>query len=145
MRRTLFVCCALLAASVALFASEQVHAAEGVKKVVLQISDGAAETQTQVLNVATNLLGVYGPGNVALEVVAFGPGLRLLFDDNANKARVQSLAASDVRFSACQATIKGMTKVLGHPPKLTKDAVPVSGGIVRIVDLTVQGYTLVRP
>lgn len=144
MRRTLLVCCALLSATLLQFASVQSQAAE-VVKIVLQISDGAPATQTQVLSVADNLLSAYGPGNVKLEIVAFGPGLRLLFDDNANKFRVQSLAASDVRFSACQATIKGMTKTLGYPPKLVKDAVPVSGGIVRIVDLTSEGYLNIRP
>ena len=145
MRRTFLVCCVLLSATLLQFASVQSQAAEGVKKIVLQISDGAPGTQTQVLNVANNLLTAYGPGNVKLEIVAFGPGLRLLFDDNANKAQVQSLAASDVRFSACQVTIKGMTKTLGYPPKLVKDAVPVSGGIVRIVDLTSEGYLNIRP
>jgi len=38
-----------------------------------------------------------------------------------------------------------MAKVLGHPPALNKQAVPVSAGIARIVELTEQGYTLVRP
>ena len=145
MRRSLLVFCALLSAPLLQFASVQALAADSPKKIVLQISDGAPGTQTQVLNVANNLLTAYGPGNVKLEIVAFGPGLRLLFDDNANKARVQSLAASDVRFSACQNTGKAMTVALGHAPKLVKDAVSVDAGIVRIVDLTSEGYVNVRP
>ncbi len=115
------------------------------KKIVLQISDGSPEKQTLVLNVAGNLLKAYGQDNVKVEVVAFGPGLRLLFADNANAERIQSLSATGVRFSACQNTIAGMTKMLGHRPVLIKEAVEVPAGIVRIVDLTSSGYTYARP
>lgn len=145
MLRSLVVFCALLSAPLLQFASVQALAADSTKKIVLQISDSDPEKQTLVLNVANNLVKAYGPGNVKLEVVALGPGLVLLFDDNANKNRVQSLVASDVRFSACQNTVKAMTVALGHAPKLNKSAVPVEAGIVRIVDLTAEGYTLVRP
>lgn len=127
----------MLAVSNASFADE--------KKIVLQISDGSPEKQTLVLNVAGNLLKAYGQDNVKVEVVAFGPGLRLLFADNDNAERIQSLSATGVRFSACQNTIAGMTKVLGHKPELSKDAVEVPAGIVRIVDLTSSGYTYARP
>ncbi|OGI57666.1 MAG: hypothetical protein A2V58_03650 [Candidatus Muproteobacteria bacterium RBG_19FT_COMBO_61_10] len=119
------------------------HAEE--KKIVLQLSDGSEEKQTLVLNVASNLLKAYGQDNVKVEIVAFGPGLRLLFADNANRDRIQSLSATGVRFSACQNTVDGMAKVLGHKPQLTKDAVEVPAGIVRIVDLTASGYTYARP
>jgi intracellular sulfur oxidation DsrE/DsrF family protein len=115
------------------------------KKIVLQISDGGEEKQTLLLNVTNNLLKAYGQENVKIEVVAFGPGLRLLFADNAHKDRVQSAAASGVRFSACQNTVAAMTQQLGHAPVLTKEAQPVPAGIVRIVELTADGYTLVRP
>lgn len=115
------------------------------KKIALQISDDAPEKQTLVLNVANNLLKHYGPDSVQVEIVAFGPGLKLLFADNANRDRVQSLTASGVRFSACQNTVAAMTKVLGHAPSLSKDAQPVPAGIARIVDLSEQGYLVVRP
>ena len=115
------------------------------KKIVLQLSDGSAEKQTLVLNVANNLVKHYGAENLKLEIVAFGPGLRLLFADNENKDRIQSLSVSGARFSACQNTMAAFTKILGHPPKLNEHATPVPAGIARIVDLTEQGYTLVRP
>lgn len=119
------------------------HAAE--KKVVLQISDDAPEKQALVLNVANNLVKHYGQDGVKVEVVAFGPGLKLLFADNANHNRVQSLSATGVNFNACQNTVAGMTKVLGYAPTLAVESKPVPAGIARIVDLTAQGYTLVRP
>ena len=117
----------------------------GETKVVLQISDDTPAKQTLLLNVANNLLQAFGQDNVKLEVVAFGPGLKLLFADNKNRDRVQSLAASGVRFDACENTLAAMTKQLGHKPKLDADATPVPAGIVQIVRLTQAGYTLVRP
>lgn len=124
-------------------ASHGVAAAE--KKVVLQISDGSAAKQTLVLNVANNLINYYRNDDLKLEIVAFGPGLQLLFADNPNKDRIQSLNVSGVRFSACGVTIAGLTKLLGHPPKLNPNSVVVKAGVVRILELTGQGYTLVRP
>lgn len=115
------------------------------KKIALQISDGSPDKQELVLNVANNLLKAYGQDSVTVEIVAFGPGLRLLFADNANHARVQSLGASGVRFSACQNTVNAMSKQLGSVPELGKEAQMVPAGIVRLVDLSAQGYVIVRP
>ena len=115
------------------------------KKVVLQISDPNPLKQTQVLNVANNLLKHYGTDNVDVEIVAFGPGLRLLMKGNSNQSRISGLDKNGVRFSACENTIAGFTKKLGHVPELLTEAIPVNAGVVRIIDLTVDGYTLVKP
>ena len=119
--------------------------AEAKPKFVLQISDGAAETQTLVLNVVSNLIKNYGQDNVEVEVVAFGPGLRLLFKGNANEEKITNYGISGVTFSACNNTIEGMAKILGKPPVLTKTAKVVPGGVVRIYDLVKQGATLIKP
>ena len=114
-------------------------------KVALQISDGDPFKQTLILNVANNLLKHYGPDKVDIEIVGFGPGLRLLFDDNENKSRIESLAGQGVRFSACSNTVRAMSKVLDHEPVLNPHAARVPAGIVRIMELTDAGYTLVKP
>lgn len=115
------------------------------EKVVLQISDPNPFKQTLVLNVANNLIKHYGPDRVAIEIVAFGPGLRLLFADNANAGRIESLAGSNVKFSACSNTMTNMGKKLGHPPALNSHAVTVDAGVVRILELKKQGYALIKP
>jgi len=114
-------------------------------KIVLQISDPNPFKQTLVLNVANNLIKHYGQDSVDIEIVAFGPGLRLLFAENVNKGRIASLASSGVTFSACANTTRNMGKILGHPPALNSKAVTVGAGIVRIIDLVKKGYTLVKP
>ena len=114
-------------------------------KYVLQISEMNPATQNLVLNNAANLLEAYPPGAVAVEIVAYGPGLRLLFADNVHAKRIDSLSQSGVRFSACDNTLKNMTKQLGYEPKLNPDATIVPGGVVRIGDLERQGYVYIRP
>ena len=141
-----------LVALFALFAAFAVSAAPAdskpfaEKKVVLQISDEDAYKQTLVLNVASNLIKHYGPDRIDVEIVAFGPGLRLLFADNSNASRIGSLANdSGVRFSACENTTRKVTQALGHAPAFNPMAGHVSAGIVRIMELVEQGYTLVKP
>jgi intracellular sulfur oxidation DsrE/DsrF family protein len=130
------------------FSSVQVSAAEksfADTKVVLQISDNDPFKQTLVLNVANNLVKHYGPDQVDVEIVAFGPGLRLLFVENENKKRIQSLADNGVRFAACGNTVRNMGKILGEEPVLNKNATTVSAGVVRILDLEKQGYKIIKP
>jgi intracellular sulfur oxidation DsrE/DsrF family protein len=146
MKKLLSVLLLLMAVST----SYQIQAAEEDKpfaeeKIVLQISDSDPFKQTLVLNVANNLIKAYGQDKVDVEIVAFGPGLRLMFKDNVNSGRIQGLTSSGVKFSACKNTIKGMTKKLGHAPELNSNAVPVSAGVVRIIDLVNKGFKLIKP
>ena len=115
------------------------------EKIVLQISDADPFKQTLVLNVANNLIKHYGTDKVEIEIVAFGPGLRLLFKDNANTGRINGLTNNGVEFAACMNTVKNMGKQIGHEPELQSSAKPVPAGIVRIIELQNQGYKLVKP
>lgn len=139
---SLFLICTLFASGT-LLAQEEKPFAEN--KVVLQISDMDPAKQTLVLNVAGNLLKAYGQDQVDVEIVAFGPGLRLLFDENSNSGRIDGLVSSGVRFFACQNTINNMSRILGEPLKVNAHASSGKGGIIRIKELTDQGYLLVKP
>ncbi len=115
-------------------------------KIVLQISDEDPSKQTLVLNVANNLVKEYGSDNVDIQVVAFGPGVRLLFADNANGGRIKSLVEnSGVDFHACSNTIRNMSKKLGEAPAINPLASSSSPGIVRIATLAKNGYLVVKP
>ena len=132
-----------LVAPQAVLAQEEKPFAE--HKFVLQISDMDPSKQTLVLNVANNILKAYGTDQVDIEIVAFGPGLRLLFEDNSNTGRIDGLANSGVRFFACQNTINNMSNILGTPVKVNSHASSGKGGIVRIKELVDQGYMLAKP
>ncbi len=136
-----FVLLSLLASNIQ--AAEEKPFAE--KKVVLQISDNDPSKQSLVLNVASNLIKHYGPDQVEVEIVAFGPGLRLMFADNSNAGRIDGLSSSGVRFAACDNTLSKITKKLGRTPELNSHAVHVDAGVVRILDLNSQGYQIIKP
>lgn len=132
------------------FAAPQVLMAQDEKpfaenKFVLQISDMDPSKQTLVLNVASNILKHYGQDQADVEIVAFGPGLRLLFQDNSNSGRIDGLVDSGVRFFACQNTINNMSRIIGEPLKVNTHASSGKGGIVRIKELVDQGYMLAKP
>lgn len=114
-------------------------------KYVLHISDMDPSKQDLILNNVQNLLNAYPPGDVEVEVVAYGPGLRLMFAENVNAQRISDLALNGVKFSACGNTLKGMGKLLGEEPKLNPTATVVPGGIVRIGELVHKGYIYVKP
>ena len=114
-------------------------------KYVLHIDDMDPSKQELILNNAQNLLDAYPPGHVEVEIVAYGPGLRLMFAENVNAQRLDSLSQSGVKFSACGNTLKGMAKQMGEEPKLNPVATVVPGGIVRIGELVKQGYIYIKP
>lgn len=115
-------------------------------RIVLQLSDRDDEVQARVLNVASNLLKHYGgPDRVDLEIVAFGPGISLLYADSGQRERVSSLATSGVRFVACMNTVDTIERSTGTRPELIPEALPVQAGVAHIVDRSTQGYVVVRP
>ncbi|SEC82732.1 hypothetical protein SAMN05444161_1920 [Rhizobiales bacterium GAS191] len=114
-------------------------------KLVMQLSDRDPKKQALVISVANNLLKAYGPDRIALEVVAFGPGIDLLRAASPSRKYVDSLVAQGVRFDVCMNTVDTITRETGKRPKLNPNAVPVEAGVVQILSLVEAGYTLVRP
>jgi intracellular sulfur oxidation DsrE/DsrF family protein len=114
-------------------------------KVVLQLSDNDARKQALVLSVANNLLKAYDPDKVAIEVVAFGPGIDLLRSESDHRKQVESLIAQGVRFDVCLNTVDTLERETGKRPDIMPSATPVQVGVGQILYLTENGYTLVRP
>jgi intracellular sulfur oxidation DsrE/DsrF family protein len=114
-------------------------------RIVLQLSDGDARKQSLVISVAYNLLKLYDPDKVAIEVVTFGPGIDLLSPGNTNRKLVESLIAQGVRFDICLNTVDTIERESGKRPEFIAGATPVQVGVGQILSLTENGYTLVRP
>ena len=114
-------------------------------RIVLQLSDNDAKKQGLVISVAYNLLKLYDPDKVAIEVVAFGPGIELLFPDNPNRKLIESLVAQGVKFDVCLNTVDTIERDTGKRPQYILAATPVQVGVGQILALTENGYTLVRP
>ena len=114
-------------------------------KVVLQLSDNDPRKQGLVLNVTSNLMKHYDPDKVAIEIVAFGPGIELLKPDNPARKAVESLVAQGVRVDICLNTVDTLERDSGKRPEFISAATPVQVGVAQILHLTENGYTLVKP
>jgi intracellular sulfur oxidation DsrE/DsrF family protein len=146
-RRALLFASALVAAPFALATAAASSDASPFAEhhLVLQLSDSDPHKQALVLSVANNMLKVYGPDAIAIEVIAFGPGIDLLRADSPNKVAVDSLIAQGVTFDVCMNTVDTIARETGQPPALNDKAVQVQAGVAQILSLAEKGYTLVRP
>ncbi len=123
---------------------------DGIHRLVLQISDNNAQKMTTVLNVAANVTRYYeGKGEeVEIRIVAFNAGLHMLRTDTSPVLeRVRSFGQSmpNVTFAACNNTIQGMTRKEGKAPPITEYAEVVPAGVIEIMTLHENGWTVVRP
>ena len=119
-------------------------------RIVIQVSDNNPGTMTKVLNNAANLSKFFlaRGEDYEIEIVAYNAGLHLLRTDTSPVAeRIASFPQSvpNVTFAACGNTIKGMTKKEGKEPPLVDFANVVPGRIIRLMELSDQGYFMIRP
>ena len=114
-------------------------------KIVLQLSDNDPHKQALVISIANNLLKFYDPDKVAIEVVAFGPGIDLLRSESPSRKQVESLIAQSVRFDVCLNTVDTIERETGRRPDIMPGATPVQVGVGQILLLAENGYTFVRP
>jgi intracellular sulfur oxidation DsrE/DsrF family protein len=120
------------------------------RRLALQISDNDPEKMNAVLNVAANVSRYYSDKGeeIEIQIVAFNAGLHLVRDDTSPvKQRVAGFSKSmpNVRFKACQNTIDAMAKREGKAVPIIADVDHVPAGVVTLMELSSQGWTIVRP
>lgn len=128
----------------ALMASGKTH------KLALQISDSGTDKMNAVLNIAANVSRYYaGKGEeVEIEIVAFNAGMQMLRADTSPvKDRISGFRKSmtNVSFTACKNTMDTMEKIEGKPVPLLPDIDIVEAGVTRLIELSENGWTIVRP
>lgn len=119
--------------------------ADEVRKLVIHVPQDDPKSLVQALNIASNVPKKLGIDNVKVEVVAQGPGLKLLTEQSEHADRVQSLSMNDVTFSACGTTMAAIERKTGKAPILLDGVQQVDAGIIRVMDLQEEGYSYVRP
>lgn len=125
-------------------------AQEGMHKLVLQISDNDPQKMNTVMNVAVNVSQLYSEKGeeVDIKIVAFNAGLHMLRPDTSPVAeRIANFSASmpNVEFQACNNTRQAMAKQSGKDVPIFEFAQIVPAGVVSIMELDEQGYTIIRP
>src|SRR5262249_15297734 len=102
------------------------------------------------LNNASNVVEYYkGKGEpVAIEIVAYGPGLHMLRSDTSPvKDRIAPMALehANLKFIACGNTQANQSKAEGKQVSLISEATVVPAGVVRLMELQKLGYAYIRP
>jgi intracellular sulfur oxidation DsrE/DsrF family protein len=119
-------------------------------KLALQISDDDPLKMNAVLNVAANVSKYYSEKGeeIDIQVVAFNAGLNMLRQDKSPVlTRLKSFKQGmpNVAFKACENTLEAMTRNEGKEPPLVENAERVKAGVVTLIELGEQGWTIVRP
>ena len=138
MRRTFLI--ALFAAA-PLLASAQ-DAPKAPTRVVVQVSEADPARWNLVLNNVKNLQDDLGAKNVAIEIVAYGPGIGMLKFDAPTNSRVSEALKSGVAVQACENTMRNqkLAQADMHP-----GISYVPAGVVQIVKRQQEGWAYLRP
>ena len=106
----------------------------------------------QAINIANNLPKQLGEGVVDVEILAQGPGLKLLTKGSPETDRISSLIEQGkstmdggTKFKACAATIAGIKKRTGKEPVLI-DGVEITypGAVARVLENHKRGCAYIR-
>jgi intracellular sulfur oxidation DsrE/DsrF family protein len=142
----------LLLGALALLAVLSTAQAQEGRCLVIHVPQESPDAFKQALNIANNLPKQLGADAARVEIVAQGPGLKLLTEGSPEAERIKSLAAlseetmgGGTQFSACAATIAGIKKKTGKEPVLLEGVKVVHpGAVVRIMELQEQGCSYIR-
>jgi intracellular sulfur oxidation DsrE/DsrF family protein len=111
-------------------------------KLVIQISDNDPAKWNLALNNAKNVQDDVGAANVAIEIVAYGPGISMLKLESPAASRVADAMKANIKVIACENTMRGQ--------KLTRDdMLPalnyVPAGVTEIMTKQSEGWAYLRP
>lgn len=112
---------------------------------VIQLSEDNEKVANLALNNAVNVQKELGIDEINIEVVAYGPGLKMLIKGSPVAQRIKDLSVQNISFAACGNTAKKMEKDTGTKVELTEGAHMVPAGVVRILELEKNGYGYIRP
>lgn len=123
-------------------ANAQTAPAERPHKVVFQVSDAEPAKWNLTLNNARNVQQDLGRERVAIEIVAYGPGIGMLKADSVAGARITDALSSGISVVACENTMTNQ--------KITRDEMLpkigyVGAGVVQLMQRQKEGYAYVRP
>ena len=126
-------------------AAEPTHA----HRLVLHVDQNDPAVMNMALANASNAAAYFtGHGEtIALELVAYGPGLHMLRADSSPvRERLAEVHKNlpQMIFSGCNNTLQAMQKSEGKEIALVSEARIMPAGIVRLVQLQEEGWSYVR-
>lgn len=125
--------------------------AEGVThRVAVHVNQNDPQVMNMALNNVANLTSYYNEqgDTVIVEVVAYGPGLKMFVADSSpvkDRISTMSLEMDNLSFAACGNTLRNMSKKAGKDITLMDEATVVPSGVVRLIELQENDYAYIRP
>lgn len=123
--------------------------AADVHKLAVHVDQNDPAVMNMALNNVQNVKKYYESKgeDVIIEVVAYGPGLKMYTADSpvASRISAMSLDIDNLAFSACGNTHRKISQKAGKDVPLLPEAGIVPSGVVRLVELQEEGYAYVRP
>ena len=116
----------------------------------IQVNEDDVNAMNMALNNAQNAERYYSSqgDDIVIEVDTYGPGLKMLLQGSSPVAeRISAVKKStgNITFSACENTIRAMSRASDAEVKLLSEARSVPSGVVRLMQLQEQGYSYIRP
>ncbi|MDH4192434.1 MAG: DsrE family protein [Betaproteobacteria bacterium] len=142
MKQALIGAALLLAAGVGGIQGCATSQPEPKYRFVIQVSEDDPKAWNLALNNAENPAELVGKENVRVEIVAYGPGLKMLKSGSAVADRLNAALDRNVDLAACGVTMKKMKLTQAD---LIGGARVVSGGLIEIADRQMQGWSYIRP
>ncbi|WP_174235792.1 DsrE family protein [Pseudohoeflea suaedae] len=140
---------AIAAATLVAVLTVPAFAADAQHKLAIHVDESDEQVMNMALNNAKNVRSYYDEKgeSVDIEIVTYGPGLKMLTADSPVKDRISAMSLEDenLTFAACGNTLAGMEKKAGKTIELVSEATVVPSGVVRLMELQEQGYSYVRP
>ena len=142
-----------LAIAMTLLASLSAQAGDKIHRVAFQISDDSADKMTLVLNNAANVAQYYSAKGeqVEIRIVAFHGGVDMMRTDKSPVLdRLKSVTESlpNLTIEVCNNTLNSIAKrenkKVSEIPLFAGSKI-VPAGVVELIDLNEQGWTIIRP
>ncbi len=121
------------------------HAVDRMKyRLQLQVSEDSVERLMLALNIAKHVQNEFGPTNVDVQIVVFGPGVQTLkyYAPIPVATRVREAKYNGVRIEAC---LYSMRAAHLKPAQMLPEINYVPSGVVDMMEKQSQGWITIRP
>lgn len=110
-------------------------------KVLLEVNNSTPESWHNAINTARQVMTVVGMDNAQVEVVAWGPGIKMLLKNSPVADNIKSLSAYGIKFLACGNTMKSMHLKTSD---LAEGVTEIPGAVAHIVKRNKEGWTQIK-
>lgn len=141
-RFALLLCMALMTFSLQARAQDAAPApARDDFKVLLEVNSSNQESWHAAINTARQVMTMIGMDKAQIEVIAWGPGIKMLLKNSPVAENIQSLSMYGIKFLACNNTMRAL-KI--QPTDLAEGVTIVPGAVAHIVKRDHEGWTQIK-